>query len=233
MISPKPQSLIDTMATQTRSNLSIPDPPVTSLPGRSTKTTSKPATKPASVPVLVETVSSEGTAASATASIDALDLVGDSGETVPASLEVAQVDITEVTNADTKNSVNNQNTKFSFASLFDSCPNTSSSAAPFDMKPAPNKDHDNDDDDDVDDDDDDDNDDDVTTSGKQASFNCSFLFQPSTSNPSLADELNGSYDLSFSSTKLYTHHGILTAGPTRSLRQILFTILESQASATG
>ena len=132
MLSPKPKSLLDTMATQTRSNLSIPDPPVISLPGRSTKTTSKPA----SVSVPVETISSEGTDASATASIEALALVGDSGETVPASLEVAQVDITEVTNNDTKSSVDNKNTKFSFASLHDSCLTTSSATPEDDKKPS-------------------------------------------------------------------------------------------------
>ena len=103
---PKSQSLLDTMATQTRSNLSIPDPPVISLPGKSWKTTTKPA--PGSVPV--ETVSSKG-------SIDALALVCDSGEMVPASLEVAQVDITQVTDNNTKSSVDNKNTNFVFCLL--------------------------------------------------------------------------------------------------------------------
>ena len=163
-----------------------------------------PVTTPASVPVLVETIAFDGT----DASIDALALVGNSGETVPASLEVAQVDITGVTN------------------------NDDAPDASFDLKPAPNKNHD--DADDVDDDDvDDDDDADVTISGKQASFNCSFLFQSSTSNPSLADELNGSYDLSFNSAKLFTNQGILTTNPTQILRMILSTILEYQATATG
>ena len=213
MLSPKPKSLLDTMATQTRSNLSIPDSPIISLPGRSKKTKLKPAPKPASVPVLVETISPEGTNASAPASIDALALVGDSDETVPVSLEVAQVDITVDTDDDTKSSADNKDTKFSFASMHDPRPTTSSTTASFDMKSAPNKDHDdNDDDDDVDDDDDDA--DDAITPGKQASFNCSFLFESSTSNLGLADELNGSYDLSFSSTKLFTNRGILTTSPT-------------------
>ena len=165
MLSPTPKfskskSLLDTMATQTRSNLSIPDPPVISLPGRSKKTTPKPALTTAPVSVPVETVSSEG-------STDALALVGDSGEKVPASLKVAQIDITKVTDNDPKSSVDNKDTKFSFASSFASRPTTSSSAAPFGMKPAPNND-DDDDDDDVDDDDDGDDvdDDDITPSGK-------------------------------------------------------------------
>ena len=56
---PKPKTILDPMASQTRSKLSIPDDPITALPAKSKKTKTKPvpATAPASVPVIVETIS--------------------------------------------------------------------------------------------------------------------------------------------------------------------------------
>ena len=121
---PKSTSLIDTVADSTRSNLSIPDPPVTSLTGKPRQTT--PKTAPGSVPV--KTVSSVD-------STDSLALVRNSDGTVPASLEVAQVDITEVPEPDTKSSVGTV-PKSSFASLTVSRPTWGSTASTDDKKPS-------------------------------------------------------------------------------------------------
>ena len=88
---PKPKPIIDPMASQTRSQLSIPDDPITALPAKTIKTKKKPAPATATSDlVLVEIIAS-----------------GDApGETVPAPLGVAQVDITERT---TKDSAGNEN----------------------------------------------------------------------------------------------------------------------------
>ena len=226
MLSPKPKSILDTMASQLRSKLSIPDDPVIALPGKSKKTKPKPdpATASASVSFIVETISTEDTVESAPISNDAITLVGDSGETVPASRKVAQVDITREYAVVTSESV-----PHTFNPVANN--NDDTKDAPVDMKLSPfdtNKNYD----DDADDDNNHDDDDDDTISGKQASLNCSFLFESSTSSPGLADKLNGSYDLSFRSNKLFTNPGVLTASPTRSLRRILSTLLDSQATAT-
>ena len=197
MLSSKPKSILDTMASQTRSNLTIPDDPVIPLPCKSKKT--KP--KPASVSVIVETISTEGTNASALASNDAITMVGNSGEMFPASLEVAQVDITGDRAAVAFTSAHRTSNPIANAD------DNATDDAPVDMKPSPfdpTKDHDDDDDDDGDD----------PISNKQAFLDCSFLFESSLSCPGLADELNGSYDLSFRSDKLFTNPSVLTAGPT-------------------
>ena len=207
MLSPKPKSILDTMANQTRSKVTIPADPVIQLPGKSKKTKSKPAIKPASVSVIVETLPTKDTIESTSVSTDAITLV-DSGETVPASLEVAQVDVTTASPTVPSASAPRTSTP--------SPDDNDNKDAPVDMKPSPfdrNKDSD---DAAADDDaaDDDDPDDDAPISVKQTSLNCSFLFESSITSPGMADELNGSYDLSFRSDELFHHPGVLTPCPT-------------------
>ena len=71
---PTPKPIFDPMASQTRSQLSIPDDPITALPAKTKKTKKKPAPATAtSDSVLVETISTGD----------------DPGETVPAPWGVA------------------------------------------------------------------------------------------------------------------------------------------------
>ena len=252
MLSPTPKfskskSLLNTMATQTRSNLSIPDPPVISLPGKSQKTTPKPAptTAPGSVPV--ETVLSEG-------SFDALALVRDSGETVPASLEVAQVDITEVTEPDTKSSADKV-PKFSFASLPDSRPTSGSTASNDDKKPSfddsanyNDKLNDNkksarrsgnDGSDRANDKNNNNKKNNVsstTTPPSRTDFStlfCMFVFDTDPTRPLLAQRINDSFDLLFHIEDILEVDGSMPVDPSFRLRAQLKYLLVSQAVATG
>ena len=233
------------MATQTRPNLSIPDPPVISLPGKSRKTTPKPAptTTPGSVPVT--TVSSEG-------SIDALALVSDSGEMVPASLEVAQVDITKVTKPNTKSSADKV-PKFSFASLPDSRPTTSSATPDSDKKPSfddsanatdksnnkssPKKS--SNDDSDCDDKKNNNNKNDMSSTATPPSGTdfstlfCMFVFDTDPTCPLLAQRINDSFDLSFHIEDILEVDGSMPVDPSFRLRAQLKYLLVDQAVATG
>ena len=160
MHSPKPKSILDTMASQKRSKLSIPNDPVIPLPGKSKKTKSKPATTSTSVSVIVKTISTEDTIKFAPVSTEAITLVGDSSETVPDSRKVAQVDITR-----DRAAVASASTHCTFNPVANKDNDTKD--APVNMKPSPfdpNKDHDDADAADVDVDDDDDDDDDDTIS---------------------------------------------------------------------
>ena len=192
---PQPKTVFDPMASQTRYKLSIPDEPITALPSKTITTKMKP----------VETLST----------VDA------PSETVPALLGVSE-DITGSAtkmSADTEDDNKDDSARKKPASMFTSRDDNKN--APDDNDPAddtdkknnenknasgPYKDDDNDaaaaaaDDDDVD-----------PISNKQASLECSFLFESSTSNPGLADELNGSYDLLFRSYKLFHQPGVFFA----------------------
>ena len=98
----KTQPIFDPMASQTRSQLSIPDDPITALPAKTTKTTKKPSKKPdlatvtafaiISVPrpssVLVKTIPVvDETKLFASTSTGTTTLFESPGETVPASKE--------------------------------------------------------------------------------------------------------------------------------------------------
>ena len=219
----KPKPIIDPMASQTCSQLFIPDDPITALPPKSKKTKKKPA--PATVTsdsVPVETLSTGDTP----------------GETVPAPWEMS-VDITGGASKDSavieddnkedsphkkpallftsrtlKGSVDNANDNKNDPDDNDSADNDmENNGKKNDF--VPNKD---DNEDDVDDD---------PISNKQASLDYSFLFKSSTSCSGLADGLNESYDLSFRSDELFTNRGVLTNKPTRILHQILPTLLET------
>ena len=243
---PKSQSLLDTMTTQTRSNLSIPDPPVISLPGKSWKRTPKPAptTTPGSVPVTTD--SSEG-------SIDALALDSDSGETVPASLEVAQVDITEVTKPDTKSSADKV-PKFSFASLPDSRPTTSSATPDSDKKPSfddsanaidkstnkssPKKFSNNASDCDNKKKNNNKKNDKSSTATPPSCTDfstlfCMFFFDTDPTRPLLAQRINDNYDLLFHIEDILEVDGSMPVDPSFRLRAQLKYLLVKQAVATG
>ena len=106
---PKLKPILDQMASQIRSQLSLPDDPITALPAKTTKPTKKPSKKPDpvtaialaidSVPrpssVLVETVpAGDETKSSASVSTGTTTLFENPGAMVPAPRGVAQVDIT-------------------------------------------------------------------------------------------------------------------------------------------
>ena len=201
--------------TNTRSNLVIPNLPVIPLPGRIAKKTS------ASLPTVIEEsppsdTTVAATKASAASNAKASATTPDDDDKIPAT-----------ENGDGKDTDDDDD-----ATDDDDDPADVNDDKPPKSAPASTK---NINDDDFDDDDtpqkpaptatkNDGDDDDA--------IDCSFIFESNTTCPELADELNGSYDLTFHSDKLY-HHGVLTTSPTRSLRMILSTILETQATATG
>jgi len=191
----------------TRSALVIPDLPVTALPGRLPKKSS------ASLPTVTEESPSFVTTVAATPA------------SATSNVKVSATDNVKVSAAGSDNDdEHNVNAKIPATGLGNG------------------KDNDDDDDDDVADDttpksvpdptksDDtvgDDDDDDTTKDGGDedgddvATFDCSFIFESNNTCPELADELNGSYDLTFRSDQLF-HHNALTTTPTRKLRILPF-----------
>ena len=238
-MSPKLTTILDPMVSQTRSKLFIPDDPVTALPAKSKKTTPKPnpVTSPSSVSVLVETISTgDDTKPSTSAS-------NDPGETVPASREVAQADITGGTAAfasasatgTTKNSTDNededqkdnkQQSKIYFASMRDSRTTTASSAKKSgNNDSARNNDKKNKKND---------------KSGPTILFTfndfftleCRFIFDADPTPLLVAELINISYDLSFDPIILFYSDGSLQDDPALALCTEIRSIFSNQAIVT-
>ena len=188
-------------------------------------------------------------------STDSLALVRNSGGTVPASLEVAQVDITEVTEPDTKSSVG-KFPKSSFASLSVSRPTSGSTASNADKKPSfddsansndnPNdnkkksakksgpdgSDHNNNKNNNN-------KKNDMSgssTSPSSTDFStlfCMFVFDTDPTRPVLAQRINDSFDLSFHIEDVLEVDGSMPVDPIFRLRSQLKYLLVTQAVTTG
>ena len=224
MLSPKPKSILDTMASQKRSNLSIPDDPVIPLPGKSKKNKPKPdpATKPAYVSVLVETIpTGDNTkpSASASASNDTITLFNVPDETVPAPRGVAQVDITGGTTTNSTDSDNDDK--------------NDNKNDPDDWQPS-NYDSTNDNDKKNDKKKNDKSSPTTPPSSTDLSTHfCMFVFDTDHTCPLLAQRLNDGYDLLFDIDDILESDGSFPLDSSFMLRAHLKYLLLGQAVATG
>ena len=236
------------MASQTSSNLSIPNDSVIPFPGRSKTATTKPVlpnvtdlvivsdTRSSSNSVIVETVSTGNDAKpSASTSIGTTPLTASPSETVPASREVS-VDITSASATGTSkssddNKHNKQFSTFSFASKRDSHTTTTSDGD--DKKPS--------------------NDDSTKNNDKKknnkkndmsstttppsstdfSTLFCMFVFDTDPTHPLLAQCLNGGFDLLFDIDDILKIDGSLPLDPSFRLRAQLKYLIVDQAVATG